>query len=129
VDERRQQTSVIWWQTGYQPISGRPLVCVNPLDWRADSSAPPSANQGALYSAGRNEPLPPLLPQLTGAWCENGLLGIELPAEEQKHFRDILSAFGVYHDFDYGLFYANIRENARVRVKAWINAHKTAQDP
>src|SRR5262249_35973411 len=70
VDERREKTSVIWWQTGYQPISGRPLVCVNPLDWRPDSSAPPSANQGALYSAGRNEPLPALLPQLTGAWCE-----------------------------------------------------------
>ena len=118
-DRRRKETSVIWWQSGYQPISGRPLVCVNPLDWRADSSAPPSANAGALYSDGRDKPLPPLVPELTGAWCENGLLGIEIPAQEQKHFHDILSAFGIYHDFDYGLFYANIRENALLRVRAW----------
>jgi hypothetical protein len=54
-----------------------------------------------------------------GAWCENGLLGIEIPHEEQKHFHDILSAFGIYHDFDYGLSYANIRENALLRVRSW----------
>jgi hypothetical protein len=27
--------------------------------------------------------------------------------------------FGVYHDFDYGLYYANIRENVTARVQAW----------
>jgi DUF3089 family protein len=122
-DKRREQTSVIWWQGSYQPISGRPLVCVNPLDWRVDSSAPPSANAGSLYSAGRDQPLPPLVPELTGAWCENGLLGIEIPLQEQQHFHDVLSAFGIYHDFDYGLFYANIRENALLRVRTWKSVH------
>ena len=118
-DKRRQDTSVIWWQGSYQPIAGRPLVCVNPLDWHSDSAAPSAANKGALYSAGRDQPLPPLVPELTGATCEDGLLGIEIPLRERRHFHDALSMFGVYHDFDYGLYYANIRENAALRVQAW----------
>lgn len=122
-DRRRRETSVIWWQGSYQPISGRPLVCVNPLDWRVDSKAPPSSNAGALYSAGRDKPLPPLVSKLTGTECKNGLLGVEIPPQERRHFHDVLSAFGIYHDFDYGLFYANIRENALLRVRAWIGAH------
>ena len=44
---------------------------------------------------------------------------------ERRHFRDALSAFGIYHDFDYGLFYANIRENALLRVRAWKGGHAT----
>lgn len=122
-DPRRLDTSVIWWQGSYQPIAGRPLVCVNPLNWRPDGSAPGTANKGALYSNGRKRPLPALVPELTGAWCENGLLGVEIAPEQKGHFRDALSLFGIYHDFDYGLFYANVRENAALRVRAWKESH------
>ena len=31
---------------------------------------------------------------------------------------DVLTLAGVYHDFDYGLFYMNIRENVSMRVEA-----------
>lgn len=123
-DTRRHDTSVIWWQGSYQPIAGRPLVCVNPLDWREDSAAPAAANKGALYSAGRDQPLPPLVPELTGATCEDGLLGIEIPLQERPHFHDALSMFGVYHDFDYGLYYANVRENVTQRARAWQSAQE-----
>jgi Protein of unknown function (DUF3089) len=123
-DKRREDTAVIWWHGSYQPIAGRPLVCVNPLNWSPDSSAPEKANKGALYSAGRDQPLPPLVPELTGASCEGGLLGIEIPFQERKHFHDALSMFGIYHDFDYGLFYANIRENVTLRVQAWQSARE-----
>jgi hypothetical protein len=61
---------------------------------------------------------------LTGASCDDGLLGIEIPSREQKHFHDALSMFGVYHDFDYGLYYANIRANAALRVRAWQGAQE-----
>jgi len=119
VDRRRKEDSVIWWQGSYQPIAGRRLVCVNPLDWRQDSTALPNANLGAVYSDGRNEPLPAPLPGLTGARCEDGLLGVEIPLGERRHFSDVLTMTGIYHDFDYGLFYVNIRENASKRVAAW----------
>jgi hypothetical protein len=118
-DRRRKEDSVIWWKGSYQPIGGRPLVCVNPLDWRPDSGAPPSANRGAIYSDGRHRPIPAPVPELTGAWCEDGLLGVDVPAAERRHFSDILTMTGIYHDFDYGLFYMNIRENVSKRISAW----------
>jgi hypothetical protein len=118
-DRRRLEESVIWWDGHYQPIAGRPLVCVNPLNWRPDGDAAASANSGALYSAGRGNPLPPLTPELTGAWCEDGLLGVDIPPGERRHFSDLLTIGGVYHDFDYSLFYMNIRENASARARAW----------
>lgn len=119
VDRRRRQDSVIWWQGRYQAIGGRPLVCVNPLDWRQDSEAARTENQGAVYSDGRNRPLPAPIPGLTGAWCEEGLLGVDVAFGERRHFSDLLTVSGVYHDFDYGLFYMNLRENAAGRVSAW----------
>jgi hypothetical protein len=119
VDRRRLEDSVIWWQGSYQAIAGRPIVCVNPLDWRQDSDAPSNANRGAVYSAGRNEPIPAPVPELTGAWCKNGLLGVEVPPAQRRHFGDVLTLTGVYHDFDYGLFYMNIRANTSKRIEAW----------
>jgi hypothetical protein len=118
-DRRRREDSVIWWQGSYQPVAGRRLVCVNPLDWRQDSDALPAANLGAIYSAGRNAPIPPPIPGLTGAWCENGLLGVDVALGERRHFADVLTLSGIYHDFDYGLFYMNIRENVAQRIAAW----------
>jgi hypothetical protein len=110
---------VIWWRGSYQAIAGRRLVCVNPLNWRQDSEAPSSANQGAIYSAGRDEPIPAPVPELTGAWCDDGLLGVEVPLNQRGHFSDVLTLTGVYHDFDYGLFYMNLRENVLKRITAW----------
>lgn len=122
VDQRRKDSSVIWWQGSYQPIAGKPIVCVNPLDWRQDSGAPPASNMGAIYSAGRRLPIPAPVSGLTGAWCSDGLLGIEIPVREKRHFSDILTMTGVYHDFDYGLFYMNIRKNTLTRIDAFTRA-------
>ncbi|MFM2289071.1 MAG: hypothetical protein RL684_2214 [Pseudomonadota bacterium] len=123
-DRRRRDDAVIWWEGRYQPVAGRPLACVNPLDWRVDGGAPPSLNAGALYGEGRDNPLPALVPALTGARCEQGLLGVDVPWAQRRHFSDLLTVTGVYHDFDYSLFYANIRENARVRSDAWLRARR-----
>ena len=122
-DRRRKEDAVIWWDGRYQPIAGRPLVCVNPLDWQLDGDAPATINLGAVYSAGRNRPIPPPIPGLTGARCEDGLLGVEIPRNERRRFGDVLTLTGIYHDFDYGLFYMNIRTNVRLRVRAWLDAH------
>jgi hypothetical protein len=59
-----------------------------------------------------------------------GRLGVEMPANKRRHFRDILTLTGVYHDFDYGLFYENIRANVSTRILAWRMAaarHPTEQ--
>jgi len=118
-DRRRRESAVIWWQGRYQPVGGRPLACVNPLTWRRDDGAPPDDNLGAVYGAGRDVPIPAPIPQLTGAWCDDGLLGIDIPLRNRRHFRDILTLVGIYHDFDYSLFYMNLRHNVSVRIRAW----------
>lgn len=120
-DRRRHETAVIWWQGRYQPIAGRPLVCVNPLNWRQDADAPSDDNLGAVYSAGRDAPIPAPIPRLTGASCDDGLLGVSIPFRERRHFHDVLTLTGVYHDFDYALFYMNVRENVSVRIAAWMH--------
>lgn len=118
-DRRRRESAVIWWRGAYQPVAGKPLVCTNPLDWQIGGSAPPSANIGAVYGNGRDAPIPAPVPALTGAWCDDGLLGVEIPWGERRRFGDILTLSGVYHDFDYGLFYMNIRANVSERIEAW----------
>lgn len=122
-DHRRLEDSMIWWQGSYQAIAGRPIVCVNPLDWREDSEASDAANLGAVYSAGRSAPIPAPVAHLTGAACNDGLLGVDIPLGEKRHFSDALTLFGVYHDFDYGLFYMNIRDNVGVRLRNWQASH------
>jgi len=118
-DRRRRNDAVVWWQGRYQPIGGRPLVCVNPLDWRVDGDADAAANLGAVYSNGRGEPIPAPVVGLTGAQCEDGLLGVSIPFGERRHFSDLLSLAGIDHDFDYSYFYMNIRANALERARAY----------
>jgi hypothetical protein len=118
-DRRRRETAVIWWQGRYQPVGDRPLVCVNPLNWQQDADAPPEDNLGAIYYAGKSAAIPAPIPHLTGAWCAHGLLGVDIPFRERRHFSDILTLTGVYHDFDYSLFYMNLRDNVSARIRAW----------
>jgi Protein of unknown function (DUF3089) len=123
-DRRRHESAVIWWRGRYQPVGGRPLVCVNPLNWRRDAGAAAQDNLGAIYGAGRDAPIPAPIPQLTGAWCDDGLLGVDIPFRERRHFRDILTLVGIYHDFDYSLFYMNLRANVAARIHAWTATHR-----
>lgn len=118
-DRRRHEDAVIWWDGHYQAIAGRSLVCVNPLNWQQDASAAAQANLGGVYGDGRNAPIPAPIVGLTGAVCENGLLGVDVPREQRRHFGDVLTVMGIYHDFDYGLFYMNLRSNAAERVRAF----------
>jgi hypothetical protein len=61
---------------------------------------------------------------LTAASCKNGLLGVDIARDQRRHFRDPLTLFGSYHDFDYSLFYMNIRANAILRCKTWLAANR-----
>jgi hypothetical protein len=119
-DERRRDKSVIWWDGRYQMSSGRPIVCVNPLNWKVNGAAPASENAGAVYSEGRSAPIPAPVPHVTGATCENGLLGVDVEWKERRHFSDLLTITGVYHDFDYSLFYMNVRANVETRIASYL---------
>ncbi len=108
----------VWLGGEMTSLTGRPLLCVNPLDWRKDGSAPAGANKGSLPGNAEEE-MPGLVPGLTGARCENGLLVLTEPPEDRAGFSTLVNE-GDYHVYDYNLFYANIRENAAARAGAFL---------
>jgi hypothetical protein len=121
-DVERRERTLIWWQGRYQSVAGHSLACVNPLSWRLDDAAPASANLGALPSAGSDGAAPSLIPGVTGARCDNGLLQVSPRADVASRFRNILTWFGSYHIYDYNLFYLNIRQNVAVRIDSYEHA-------
>jgi len=118
-DHRRRDDAVIWWDGRYQAIAGRPLVCVNPLTWTLGGASDGSHNPGSVHGDGPNAPIPAPVQPFEATSCETGLLGVTIRPESRRQFTDVLSLMGIYHDFDYGLFYMAIRQNAAVRIRSF----------
>jgi hypothetical protein len=120
-----------WWRGARKTSGQAKAVCVNPLTWNQHGAAPASANGGSLpfpVPPYGHEPkrLPALVPHLTGAACNNGLLDVDVPLSAPKGFIDHLSLiFGSYHLNDYGFFYDALRRNAGDRVQAWREANRS----
>jgi len=105
---------------------GKTLFCVNPLTWTSsDARTEADAHSGALMANMVPASVHPdrcvlegISQHHTWAQCHEGRLWV---AKQPKGpFYDL---FGVYHLFDYGLFWMNIRENARLRAETWLRAH------
>ncbi len=125
-DSTRRSHHLIWLEGHYQHLQLRRLICVNPLNWTPDATAPAQLNLGALPGVRANEALLPPVPQLTGASCEAGLLRVSIPLRERHGFVNVMTLAGSYHVFDYNLFYTNIRVNVRERINAF---HAAAAAP
>lgn len=115
---RLHSGGLIWLDGRYQPFGQHKVVCVNPLDWRADSAAPAADNLGAEPPA-KAGPLAAPIPGRIGAACQGGMLTVDIPQDLQGQFLSALTRGGVYHVLDYNLFYMNIRQNAETRVAAF----------
>ncbi|HYL71108.1 MAG TPA: DUF3089 domain-containing protein [Candidatus Dormibacteraeota bacterium] len=118
-DAQRENTRLVWFEGRYQPLAARKLVCVNPLNWGVDAAAAADLNLGALPGVRPGAALEAPVPHLTGARCDGGALRVSIPLGKRHGFTDLLTLFGSYHIFDYNLFYANIRGNAKARVLAF----------
>ena len=116
-DSRRKETAIVWWEGRYQPIAGRQMVCVNPLNWTGNGTAAAEENLGSVYSSGRGQPIPQPVAGAASASCDGGLLRVQIRPDQRRHFSDPLTVFGIYHDFDYGLWYMNIRQNLGIRIR------------
>jgi hypothetical protein len=104
---------------------GSATLCINPLTFDRDRpDAPPSANAGALPGTSGSGPLPALKPGLTGATCQGGMLYADLPADDA--FALFMLPGGVLHFHDYDLFFKNIRDNAILRVAAFLKRRAAA---
>lgn len=135
---RRGFDSLQWDEGRYERSKGKRTLCTNPLSWRrSEEKAPASRNLGAQPIAGRyimefwgpDEPrgirytkLRSPLPGHTWAQCRNGTLFVE-PQLEEPFASHTLPIGKNYHGLDYALFYMDIRENAKARVRAYLQAN------
>lgn len=123
--EARQTGCAINWNTVTQAAADDrkakmpdvpPTTCVNPLTWTIDGAAPAGANLGAIHGK-RDGPLGAPIPAYTGARCDHGMLVIDTVGPP---FMNPLVKGGVYHIYDYNLFYMNLRANALERTESWF---------
>ena len=94
------------------------MLATNPLTWTLDTLLAPAAlNQGGVPRQ-----LSRLDQQPTSAQAHDGLLWVQEPAApgyQRLHIPGQRPLRYSYHLADYGLFYLNVRRNARARVQAW----------
>lgn len=92
-------------------------VAVNPLTWTLDNDlASAELNLGAVFFDANNTPT--TYPHFTSAQIVDGGLvvqpkDVQLVTVEGGHFPS-----GIYHAFDYSLFFENLRENIARRIAA-----------
>ncbi len=114
----RQQ---IWTPDGeFRSVEDRPLLCINPLLWTDEEDfAPARLNKGAAAAEGMEPGMSPSpLPGATSAQCQDGLLLVERP--ESRALHRPLSLGGRYKAPPFNLFYADIRENVKTRMDAFL---------
>jgi hypothetical protein len=117
-DRSRGGTVPIWLNGRYQRIGDKPLMCVNPLDWRIDGSADAKANLGVL-SRSAGEAKASLKAAYAAAKCVGGELVVDLP-KDRTDFQLRPATGASLHNFDYSLFYENLRVNAVARAEAYL---------
>ena len=108
------------WERGYLPRShkeGNNYVVTNPLNWTIDTTyAEASLNKGAvLYNFKKGTKK-----ELVDAQVHDGVLWVKKP----KFFGSAFVKMKNYHIADFNLFYANVRENAILRVKTFLEKTK-----
>jgi len=91
-------------------------VCTNPLTWRNDNEyAPYRLNKGGILKNFKH-----IIPHLSDAQVLDGVVRIDKP----HFFLTPFFRYTNYHIVDYNLFYMNIRENAQLRAKKFLERDK-----
>jgi len=90
-------------------------MCTNPLSWRTDSNyVSEKFNKGGILKNFKR-----VIPNISDAQVKDGVLRINKP----HFFFSPLFKYNNYHIVDYNLFYMNIRENAQLRVKKFLDGN------
>ncbi len=96
-------------------------VCINPVTFDAARPASTAGQaKGAVPGDPGEGPLRPLMKGAVAARCVGGLLSVTPAAA--LGLKPL--GGGVMHYHDYGLFYEDVRVNAKQRVAAWLKTHK-----
>jgi hypothetical protein len=98
------------------------VACVNPLSWRSDGAhVPREQNPGGIRGSlllGFTDAKPQPVAAMADAECARGHLWVT----PNPAIRDVSQPFGPgdYHMHNIAFFYASVRENAKQRVRAFL---------
>ena len=115
------QRAMVWDKgNALKAVSGRPLLCVNPLLWNTSTDyAPARLHKGGVAAEGLGEDVDPApIPNQTGAQCQDGVLQIDKP--KQRALRRPYRFGGKFRTLPFNLFYEDLREDAQRRVENLI---------
>jgi hypothetical protein len=97
-------------------IPAKKTLCVNPLTFdRGEPAASKDRSLGAVPGDPGEGAMSPLKPHAVSAKCEQGLLVVD--PDPALGLSPLPGGSMHYHDF--GLFYADVRKNVNLRVKAF----------
>jgi len=102
------------------PTLQKGSVVVNPLSWTTEGSpAPANMNLGAVFF--ETDGTTRTIKNYTGAQIVDS--GLVIQPEDMAPLEMHKGAFpkGVYHFFDYSIFYENLRHNAGQRIQSMLN--------
>lgn len=102
----------------------RERLCTNPLSWRADGAhAPAALNLGAVFLES-DDPAPRV--GFADARCADGTLVVShvgaAPRDLPSRVLDHVMGDGNYHAIEVQMFFMNLRQNASVRLAAFLSA-------
>lgn len=133
-----QEEQVLWNGTDYTGFQPSTRICVNPITWRTDGELNDKAAHLGGLGPWKKDPDPgsPLGALVSGtveAHCggENrrNWLFVNGDRDERLKVQGAWSYLGRnLHGNDYSLFWANIRQNAVDRTRAWVDARDAAND-
>jgi hypothetical protein len=92
-------------------------LCVNPVSWTTDNRwTPKELHKGAIGKDFNN-----LISKKIRVEVAPGIniLWVEIPEEIEKK-SELASRLGNFHIIDYNLFWMDIRENVKQRIKAYL---------
>ncbi|MBW2646308.1 MAG: DUF3089 domain-containing protein [Deltaproteobacteria bacterium] len=95
---------------------------VNPLTWKTDTVfAPASANIEAVFFKHENPEHPNRYPNFAAAQVVNNALVItNISNPEELPTTSVTFPEGVYHMYDYAIFYENLRTNVEERINSYF---------
>ena len=126
--EGEADTGVVITYNTQSPTSvGGPMLmegahCINPLNWKTDDTyASSSENKGARFYIDATGEFVKEINKYSDAQInlETGALMTNIPEGEELE----IGAYpeGVYHRYDYAIWYRNLEENVAVRIDAYLN--------
>jgi hypothetical protein len=120
-DAEKQRASFVE-RAGFPPQMAREhFVCTNPISWTTGPELAPAGENLGGWLPGRSDPPRAIDPHVVSARCDDGGLFISDP--EPSGYRVAALPGGNYHNYDYQLFWMNVRQNAIDRSKAFLAAH------